>query len=259
MSTFNPTDPETGYRLTKDRRVVGEGSWPAILDDELFTQVGAVLNNPSRRCAHAGTAPTKFLSGVLTCSCGAPMYHRTRARKGGRAHYYACKREIAGATHTSITDDVDGFIKKVVLARMAKSDALDVLRVALCPDDSDETGDRLQELVARRAELLARREELEQQVVDGAMDTSVFVRLENKFSQQIETTDAEIQELTTPTTADPILADIADAVEFPAWWAEASIEDQRRLTNLLMEIHITRGTPGAKSFEPERVKVTWKS
>ena len=140
-STFNPTDPETGYRLVKDRQVVGRGSWPAIIDDELFAQVGAVLNDPSRRTAHAGAAPTKFLSGVLKCSCGAPMYHRTRARKGGRAHYYACKREVAGATHTSVTDDVDDFIEKVVFARMAKPDALDVLRVALCPDDSDETGD----------------------------------------------------------------------------------------------------------------------
>lgn len=258
-STFNPTDPETGYRLVKDRQVVGRGSWPAIIDDELFAQVGAVLNDPSRRTAHVGAAPTKFLSGVLKCSCGAPMYHRTRARKGGRAHYYACKREVAGATHTSVTDDVDDFIEKVVFARMAKPDALDVLRVALCPDDSDETGDRLQELVARRAALLARREELEQHVVDGAMDTSAFVRLENKFSQQIEAVDVEVQELTMPTTADPILADIADAVDFPAWWVGASIEDQRRLVHLLMAIHITRGTPGAKSFEPERVKVVWKS
>src|SRR5699024_1271069 len=53
-STFNPTEPEAGYRLVKDRQVVGRGSWPAIIDAELFAQAGAVLNDPSRRTAHVG-------------------------------------------------------------------------------------------------------------------------------------------------------------------------------------------------------------
>ncbi|MDK6442041.1 recombinase family protein, partial [Escherichia coli] len=33
LSTFNPNDPETGHRLVKDRRIIGKGSWPAIIDE----------------------------------------------------------------------------------------------------------------------------------------------------------------------------------------------------------------------------------
>lgn len=259
-STFTPTD-ETGFRLRKNRSVIGDGNWPAILDDELFMQVNAVLNDPSRRRNHVGTAPSRFLSGVLTCTCGQPMYHRTRSLKSGKKdHFYTCKREVVGGSHTSIKDDVDGFIEKLVFARMAKPDAQEVLRAALCPDDdAEDTSKQLQELTARRTELLARREVLEQQVVDGVLDTAVFPRLEAKFTAEIATIDDQVQKLTTTSTADPLLSDIAQAADFPAWWSSASIEDRRRLIKLLMTVHISKGKQGAKQFDPTRVKISWKS
>ncbi|MCX7444910.1 hypothetical protein OS125_06575 [Corynebacterium sp. P7003] len=74
------------------------------------------------------------------------------------------------------------------------------------------------------------------------------MRLERKATEQIDAIDTEVQELTTPSTADPILTGIAEAVNFPAWWAEPSIEDRLRLVNLLMEIHISRGKQGRQTL-----------
>lgn len=66
-----------------------------------------------------------------------------------------------------------------------------------------------------------------------------------------------MRELTTSHAADPLAVELADVPDFAKWWGGASVEDKRRLTRLLMEIHILPGKPGAKKFDPYRVKITW--
>lgn len=62
LSTFSPTNPDTGYRYRKDREVIGPGQWPAIIDEELGEKIDAVLRDPSRRRNHVGNAPHTLLS-----------------------------------------------------------------------------------------------------------------------------------------------------------------------------------------------------
>ena len=259
ISTFQPTNPETGTRLRRDREIIGPGQWPAIIDAETGEKLDAVLKDPSRRRNHVGSAPTKYLASVLICTCGEPMYSRSRIYKNGkRKRYYSCKREIPGLEHVSIGDDVDDLIDKVILARMAKPDALEVLRAALTPEDHG-LSDKMQELFGQRAALLSRREALEQSVVDGDMEVATFARLEKKIAEQLEVIDAELQEVTASMGADPLAAELNEDVDFAGWWEDASVEDKRRFTQQLMDIHILPGKHGAKSFDPTRVKITWKN
>lgn len=259
MSTFNPTDPGTGYRLVKNRVVIGPGQWPTIIDEATGEQLDAVLKDPARRTSHAGNAPTRYLASVLTCTCGDPMYARTRLRKdGSRQRFYMCKRTTPGKKHVSIGAEVDELIEEVILARLSQPDMLDLVKQSLVPEGGDSTAAVMRDLIAERNSLLARREVLEESVIAGEIGSEIFGRLESKIAAKLTTIDDQVAELTTAHDADPLIVELADITEFGDWWRDASVEDKRRITRLLMEIHIRPGEHGAKHFNPKRVRITWK-
>ena len=258
LSTFNPTDPDTGLRLVKNRQIIGKGNWPAIIDEVTGEKLDAVLRDPSRRRSHSGNAPRYFLASVLTCTCGDPMYSRSRKNKDGSPRrFYTCKRSEPGGTHVSIGAEVDDLIEAVILKRMAQPDAVDALRNALTPED-DTLTEQLQELTGRRNVLLAKREQFEEVALNEEIDMSTFARMSKKIESQIAAIDKEMRELTTSRDADPLAVELADGPDFAEWWGSASVEDKRRLTRLLMEIRILPGKAGAKKFDPHRVKITWR-
>src|SRR5690625_1928841 len=74
LSTFNPTDPDTGYRLVKDRQIVSKGNWPAIIDEATGEKLDAVRRDQSRRHSHRGNAPHYYLTSAMTCNYWQPMY-----------------------------------------------------------------------------------------------------------------------------------------------------------------------------------------
>lgn len=258
LSTFNPTDPDTGYRLVKDRQIVGTGNWPAIIDEATGEKLDAVLRDPSRRRSHSGNSPRFFLASVLTCTCGAPMYaHYRKNTRGERLRFYTCKRPEPGGSHVSIGAEVDDLVEAVILKRMAQPDAVEALQQALAPEDDGLTK-QLQDLAGERNALLARREQIEEAIIAADVDVSTFARVSKKIESQIAAIDEKMRELTASREADPLAAELADGPDFAEWWGSASVEDKRRLTRLLMEIHILPGKPGAKKFDPHRVKITWR-
>lgn len=141
---------------------------------------------------------------------------------------------------------------------MSKPDALEMLRSALTPED-DTLSERMQSLFQDRTALLARREALEESVIDGERDASTFARVEKKIAAQLAKVDEELQSITETLGADPLATELTEDVVFAEWWESASVEDKRRLTKLLMEICILPGNQGAKRFDPKRVQIDWKS
>ena len=258
LSTFTPTDPETGLRFRKDRKTIGKGNWPAIIDEETGARLDLILNDPGRKTTHAGTAPTRFLASVLTCTCGDPMYSRSRKNKDGSPRrFYTCKRSRPGERHVSIGDEIDDIIEAIILKRMAKPDAIEAIQVALTDPSKEEARDKIRQLHAERAVLLTRREDLEQSVAEGELSASAFNRIEAKIIGKISKIDSSIARVQTEHQADPLAEEFTADTDFATWWDNASVEDKRRLTRLLMEIHIAPGKHGAKTFDPNRIKITW--
>ena len=131
LSTFNPTDPDTGYRLVKDRKIVGKGTWSAIVDEATGEKLDAVLRDPSRRRSHSGNSARFFLASVLTCTCGAPLYaHHRKNKRGERQRFYSCKCPEPGGSHDSIGAEVDVLVEAVILKRMAQPYAVEALQQA---------------------------------------------------------------------------------------------------------------------------------
>ena len=113
------------------------------------------------------------------------------------------------------------------------------------------------DVVARNV-LLARREQVEEAVIAADVDLSTFTRVSKKIEKQLAAIDEKLHELTTSRDVDPLAAELADGPEFSQWWEGASVEDKRRLTRLLMEIHISPGKHGAKTFDPHCVNIIWR-
>src|SRR5699024_7945983 len=171
--------------------------------------------------------------------------------------FYTCKRSEPGGTHVSIGAEVDDLIEAVILKRMKQPDAVDALRNALTPED-DTLTEQLQELAGQRNVLLAKREQFEEVAINEEIDMSTFARMSKKIEGQIAAIDKAVHKLTASHDVDPLAVELADGPDFAEWWQHASIEDKRRLTRLLMEVHVLPGKHGAKRFDPHRVKIAWR-
>ncbi|WP_345313761.1 recombinase family protein [Gordonia alkaliphila] len=255
LSTWNPTDAD-GRRLLRNREIVGEGSWPAIVEPDQWERVQAVLNDPTRVSNKIGNTPQRLLSGLLLCQCGQPMYRRTRPRKSGgdRYSYYSCKRVVPGK-HVHIgSDDTDAAVEALVIERLKRTDLAAALAAAAATDDHSA---ELAELTRERSDLLARRDELEEAVADGAMAVQAFGRAIARVEARLAAIDEAIATLSASADAPP-LAEIAAAENVEVWWAGADLMRRRRIVDHLMTIVVGPGKHGAKRFDPHRLNVTWK-
>ena len=127
----------------------------------------------------------------------------------------------------------------------------------MAPEDETVT-EQLRELTGERNALLARREQIENVLINEDVDFSMHVRLLKKMEKQLSEIDETLRDLAASQDADPLAIELVDGTDFAQWWSGASVEDKRRLVRLLMEIHILPGKQGAKGFDPHRVKITWK-
>lgn len=258
ISTITPTQPD-GTRRRHHREKLAEGEWPAIIDRDTFDAVGAILTDARRKTNHTGNTANKLLSGLLTCLCGDPMYGRTRSDGpgGARVAYYRCKNTNTGHKHCTVyVEPADEFITEVVIARLSAPDFAEDLAAA--NDTDPQLAAHLSELTTRRHAVLARRDELDGQVMQGAIDVATFARLEPAMTQQLDELDKQIAAITSALVSDPLLAEVPGPDQVREWFQEADLEIKRRIISSLMTIRVGPGKRGAKSFDPRRMQITWK-
>ncbi|MEX3529192.1 recombinase family protein [Corynebacterium xerosis] len=254
LSSYLPTRQD-GSKLRRDRSILGPGQWNAIVDEPTWTRAVAILSSPARRAPGAGGGEIKhFLAGLLVCTCGDTMYRRTRRslREGApRRAFYSCRRSHPGRQHATIGDEIEGYIAEVIIARLTRDDALAVLAEAM------DGGDGVADAIAERTALMARREELEGEMIRGALPVSTFTRVSARIDADLAELERRIASAATGPS--PAVVSALQAPDIRAWWASASPAQQRDLTAALIErIDIGPGRPGAKSFDPSRVQITWR-
>ena len=103
-----------GKRAIRGRVV--DAVWPAIVDEEKFTSVQALLAM-NARSKHGVANPVRHTyvlnGGLLHCECGSPMEGRSGTGRLGKVYfYYACRHKECGLRVSA--DEVEG----AVLARL---------------------------------------------------------------------------------------------------------------------------------------------
>ncbi|KJK10791.1 hypothetical protein UB45_17065 [Terrabacter sp. 28] len=118
------TRPRNAGLSALNGEIVGKLTWPAIVSEETWRAVCAILTDPSRRRSTSNRARW-LLAGIATCgTCGAPLKSATVARnraKGTTRTIYRCPTPGTGHVARS-SDDLDKHVTGVLLALLGRAD-----------------------------------------------------------------------------------------------------------------------------------------
>lgn len=257
------TDTATGTT-----EIVGKGTWPGLVDEQLWRSVQHVLNAPGR-APGPKSVRQHLLTGLLRCGkCaaegvdarlsgqwvmqktegkpGRPKAGQTKdPHPGTRSHLitYACKR-CRGCSIRA--EQVEPIVHEAVLQWLSDEDATDLLRVpAADPAEA-------QRLLDEKSVLHDRLNEIADERADGLLTGAQAKRATERIQAKLDDLDKLQIDADRLRVLDGIplgTAEVADAL------ADLSTDRYRAVIDLLMTVTIEPVGKGGKVFRPERVKV----
>lgn len=232
--------PRLAGRAVLNGEDFGAGDWPAVFDQDTHDRLVALFRDPRRR--HSGSTRTKYLlSGLLACGkCGSVMF--AMPASGVSYLTYVCK---AGNGHvTRKVVDVDEFVEQVVVERLSRADALDLL----VPDVDVDA------LRARVVELRSRRDALAEMLAAGLL-TPASVRVQaEKLTDQITVTEMEIADALGESPAAALVT--ADDVEVT--WRALPLLTKREVVRALLTITIQPIGKGRRR-DVDAIEIAWRT
>ena len=236
-------DRNAGRRVHQGR-VIGDGDWQPIHDQDTHTRLVAVLTDPARRTSPPSNAVKHLLSGLARCAvCGGPM--RVLSAAGTRRSSYVCQQ---GYHVRRPQADLDHYVTALVVGRLARPDAIDLLTHT---DDGAAT-DALEQAAAIRARL----DTAADAYADGTIDGPQLTRITSKLRPQL----AQLQQVARTASTAPDLLDLATP-DIAKHWQSLPLGRKRAAIDLLLTIEVlpspARGGPYV--FDPATVRTTWKT
>lgn len=236
--------------VTHEGAVVSTARWPAIVDPETFYALRALLTDPARRTS-TGRERRWLGGGIYRCGvCGAAMrsatsYGTTREQK---RKAYRCS--VSGHL-TRVAEPVDELVSAVVLERLGRPDAAVVLGSA---------GDELATLRSRRDGLQGRLDELARMFADGAVDGSQLRQGSTVLRSELTAVDGQ---LARARSASDLAALVLAGDDLAATWEASSVDVRSKVVDALITVTIEKSgsgrQPGGAYFNPEHIRIEWKS
>lgn len=227
--------------------VVGQSSFPAIISEDEWRTVSAIITNPDRR-TQTDSKVRHVLAGLLRCgTCGAGMKTSSRAVSTGRTKFYY-KCPTTGTGHAFQTaEPVEALVADTIIARL---DQPGVIARLSGPQDQN----RLHKLQSDAVALRGRLNEAAESFADGLITAKQMESITSRVQQKL---DAIGSDLAVSARASVVPAAAAGNVR--AWWESAGIERQRLVISALMVPvvePIRRSAP--RVFDPTRIRIEWK-
>ncbi|MCG3756692.1 recombinase family protein [Amycolatopsis sp. Poz14] len=233
-----------GLRRYKGQ-VVGKAIWPKIVDEEIWAAAEATL---SARTGHptAGRANQQLLTGVALCGvCGATV-HAGGGNTAARGYrIYRCSK--AGGHISRKLDPIDEFVSAVVVARLSRPDARELLTDRKRPD-AVELNKQLLSILNRRDALAAEFAD------DDEMTPSQFRTMNKRLNDRLAAVEAELADAGRTSVLGPLVG----AEDVQAVWDSLVTDRQRAVIDTLMTVRIMPVGRGRSMFRPESVEVTPK-
>jgi site-specific DNA recombinase len=227
---------------------IGPAKWPAILDEDTWWGVVAVLGDPTRNTTTSRVRKW-LLSGLARCEvCGEPVRSNVAAWGDRRVPSYTCP---AGHVRRQAVE-LDDYVEAMVIERLSRADAAELLA-------PDHTGD-VAALHAQDAGLRARLDELGRLYGDGVIDALQLALATASIRTQREQVTADLA----AASRDSVLAGVADAVDPESVWNGLDLSRKRAVIDVLIEVTILRAKRGGArrkgktSFDPASVRIVWK-
>lgn len=228
----------------------GPALWPAVLDEPLWRSMCALLEDPARRTTPSNER--KHLgSGIYVCGlCGQTMRCST-SNKGKGGQYFAAYSCRASKHVVRRCDPLDDYIRLLILDRVSRPDAADLL--AEREDPVDVRGAQ-RDMRQARATL----DELAAELGAGGMDmqewraASAAVRGRLRAAEDV---------LGRAVQVNPV-AGLVGAEDIEAGWNRIGLSRQRAVLVYLMSVTVRparRGRlPGGTYFDADSVEVVWR-
>ena len=235
--------------------IVGPSTFPAIVSENVWRGVCAVLGDPARRRSQSNKA-VHLLAGIAQCHCGAYVRSATVSGRDGQKHrIYRCV--VRGPGHVSKRIEfVDHVVNTVIISVRSAQAAANGGDIGPDPE-----AERLQ---LEATALRKRQDEAGTQAALGKIPMQMLSNINAVIEKELATVTAEmvrIEEAAArrpPTDKDvrPISLDSAEAIE----WLSMHIDDRRdylrSICNILLLPH---GKGSTKVFNPDTVQVVIKA
>ena len=224
--------------------VVGDGIWPAMVDDEVYWACVRLLADPSRTTTRAGRA-VHLLSYIVLCGvCGGPLSCSQVSRHGWTGQVYSCLKKRCAAVKAEILDE---YVERVVVAWLSRPEVFEELSAGI--------GDA--EVAHARAEAQRLRAELEdwrKLAEQGEVSAISFARVEQGLTAQIAGHEARAAEAGIP----PVLRGRIGPEAVQAW---ADLGDEvavkREIIREVLSIELLRTQGDNRKFGPHRLRLGW--
>lgn len=233
-------NPRNAGIRTHNKEEVGPAAWPALVPEETFRAVAAIIKHPDR--AHGPATARALLSGVALCGrCGATVWG-SRGRTGVRG--YRCSASTAHGSRSA--EPVERFVVSVVLGRLDREDAVLLLHAPVTVD----TEQIRQDAQAARARLDA----LAVDYADGSLTGGQLRTATARLRERIAGLEAQLADAGRL----DVLGSLVGSADIAAAWANLSLPRQRAVVDTLMTVTLHPPGRGTRTFRSETVDIAWK-
>lgn len=228
--------------------IVGPAKWPAIVTEDVWRAACGLLADPDRRMS-TGNRASYLLSGLALCGVCGDDLRQTVSSSGsdhpnrpGRGRQYTCRP----TRHLSRRMDwVDEYVTDVILARVSRDDAVDLLIDNARPNlaelrlTAQGLRERLNEFAADRAAGLITRA----QMLTGTEKTRAHL--------------AEIEPMLASTHRSPLVERLVTSDDPRGSWSAMTLDEQRAVVATLVTVVLYPGGRGKRGFDPSKVDIRW--
>lgn len=231
------TNPGYVGRRVHKGKVVGDAVWPAILDENVYADCVARLSDPARR-THRDNRARHLLTGVTRCAhCDGRMFVQ-KAPRQQKGTVLTCRTNFCAAAKEQPVED---FVVELLISRLSRPDFLDLYAA---PGQDDAAAAR-----AEAAELRGRLEGFYAAAAEGKVSPEGLAAIEARLRPQIEDADRRAVSVSIPA-----VLQVAAGPRARETWAGFSLDQQRQILRLMVEIRISRAGRGTRYFSPLRLR-----
>ncbi|MBV9162359.1 MAG: recombinase family protein [Pseudonocardiales bacterium] len=225
-------------------QVIGPANWSAIVKEDQWRAVVAILTDPSRRTSPCDARVKWLGSGIYRCAgCDRPSLRVSTAGRG--IPCYRCPGEHGTTGHVvRVAGPLDSYIEAIIVERLSRPDAVELLRPSA--PEVDLPGLRAAANAAR-----ARLAEIAEMLGEGELTRAEAQIARSRATARLERTEAEIA----AATATSPLAGIVDAPDPAAVWAGLEIGRRRAVLDCLMTVTVLPAIRPGPRFDPDTVRI----
>jgi hypothetical protein len=227
--------------------IVGQGQWEPLVSEETWRAVRGILEDPARKPPRGVRT---LLGGIARCPCG-------NVAVGGQSHtgnqVYRCSmptrdRSRPGGHVARKAAEVDEFIEKLVVGRLSRADAADLVAV---PENGPD-------VAGLREEAAAIRRNLEEMAADralGLITRPQMLAATGRANIRLEEIGTELEHA----ARENVLAPLVAAENAAEVWEMLDLSRKRAVIKTLMAVTLHSPGRGARRpFDPATVTITWR-